>query len=558
MKIIRNKWFKRHCEERSPSERFIRAGNPCNKRDWFTAFAMMGRVIAILILLVLNLPFVAIAQETKDGYTKLLYPNGKISSEGTMKDGKPDGYWKNYYENGKLKSEGNRKDFKLDSLWKFYNEKGLLYLVYTYNGGKKMGFKYTYKPQLKDSSKGMLASKEYYRNDTLSGDGYYYDKGKLHQVIHYRDGLAEGRSLQFNKDSLITAIITYKGGFVKKVTKINQVNTEGNKEGLWQTFYPDSIYKLEADKGTMHVKWEGTYIDGKRDGYFKTYNEKGELITVEKYINDVLQMDAPELAKLDIKSTYYSNGQVQSSGPYKDNMPFGMHRIYDENGKPQKADIYDSGKVVASGPIDDADEQVGDWKEFYDNGQAKAEGKYEAGVKVGEWKYYFRDGKKFEIGKYDKKGKQTGKWLWYYEDGNLRRESNYSKGQEDGDFTELNDSGKVITQGQYEDGLKEGKWVYQLGNYKSIGKYSGDLEDSIWTEYYNDNGKIRFTGKFSQGRPDGIHIWYYEDGKKQLEGTYNLGLMEDKWKYYSPNGDLFLTITYRDDVEIKYDAVAAP
>ncbi len=501
----------------------------------------------ILFCTVICLPLVSIAQETKEGYNKLYYPNGKIASEGTIRNGKPDGYWKNYYENGKLKSEGNRKDFKLDSLWKFYTEKGLLYLIYTYQGGKKTGLKYTYKPLLKDSSKGMLASKENYVSDTLQGEAYYYDGGKLFQMKFFKDGLAEGKSLQFNKDSLITSIIIYKGGFIKKIIRINQLNTEGRKEGLWQTFFAD---------GT--VKWEGTYIDGKREGYFKTYNEKGELLTVEKYINDVLQLNPPELAKLDIRSVYYSNGVVQSSGPYKDGVPFGMHRMYDTTGKPEKADVYDSGRIVASGPIDVADEQEGPWKEYYDNGQLKAEGVYASGVKVGEWKYYFRDGKKFEYGKYDKKGKQTGNWMWYFEDGNVRRESSFSQGQEDGDFIEYNDSGQVITKGEYADGLKEGKWVYQLGNFKSVGKYTDDLEDSVWTEYYVDNGKMRFTGKYNQGRPDGVHIWYYSDGKKELEGVYNLGLKQDKWKYYDEDGVLFLTITFRDDVETKYDAVKAP
>ncbi len=509
-----------------------------------------------LIAIAIFLPLISFCQETKDGYNKLYYPNGKISSEGTIRNGKPDGYWKNYYENGKLKSEGNRKEFKLDSLWKFYTEKGLLYLIYTYKEGKKTGFKYTYKPTLKDSSKGWLASKENYSGDTLVGNAYYYDKGKLHQIIYFNDGLAEGKSLQFNKDSLITEIILYKGGFIKKITKINQVNTEGNKEGLWQTFFADTNRKhVNAE---LQVSWEGTYMDGKREGYFKTYNQKGDLLTVEKYINDVKQEDAPELAKLDIKTTYYSNGQVQTTGPYKGDVPFGIHRTYDENGKIEKADIYDSGRVIASGAVNEGDKEEGDWKEFYENGEIKAEGKYVDGVKVGDWKYLFRDGKKFETGKYDAKGKQSGKWLWYYDDGKLRRESNFIKGQEDGDFIEYNDSGSVITQGQYVDGLREGKWIYQLGNFKSIGKYNGDLEDSTWTEYYNDNGKVRFTGKYSQGRPDGVHMWYYPDGKTELEGHYTLGLMEDKWKYYTEDGALFLTITYRDDVELKYDAVDAP
>ena len=59
-----------------------------------------------------------------NGIVKYYYDNGKISSEGLMKDAKPDGYWKNYYKNGKIKIEGNRKNYLLDSLWKFYNEQG--------------------------------------------------------------------------------------------------------------------------------------------------------------------------------------------------------------------------------------------------------------------------------------------------------------------------------------------------------------------------------------------------------------------------------------------------
>ena len=104
---------------------------------------ILNRLVKVAIafqLLAISLPFISNAQQTKEGYNKLYYPNGKISSEGIIKDGKPDGYWKNYYENGKLKSEGNRKDFKLDSLWKFYTGKGLLYLIYTYKEGKEKWF----------------------------------------------------------------------------------------------------------------------------------------------------------------------------------------------------------------------------------------------------------------------------------------------------------------------------------------------------------------------------------------------------------------------------------
>jgi antitoxin component YwqK of YwqJK toxin-antitoxin module len=484
----------------------------------------------------------SLAQVTKDGYTQFKYANGKVSSEGMIKQGKPDGYWKSYYENGKIKSEGNRKNFVLDSTWKFYNDKGLVYLIYNYRNSKKYGEKLTYTPLVKDSSKGLLASRENFVNDTIQGMAYYYKEGKLSETKFFKDGLAEGKSFQFSPDSLVTCIITYKGGYVKSVLKINQVNSQGHKEGLWETFYPD---------GT--VSWDGTYVDGKRDGYFKTYTENGSLKTIEKYINDVLQLNAPELAKLEVKTEYFPDGKVKSSGPLKDGQPFGTHRIYDDSGKEVKADIYDSGRIVAEGVLDESDVQQGEWKEFHPNGQISAEGTYYNGVRVGAWKFFYINGAKFEEGKYDNKGRPIGKWMWYYDDGKVLRESSFHNGLQDGEFTEYADDGHVITKGAYLDGLKEGLWNYQNGNYRDIGKYTDDQRDSLWKEYYIDNNRIRFEGAYNLGREDGKHNWYYPSGRKQLEGLYSMGLKEDKWKYYTDDNTLFLTITYRDDVELRYE-----
>ena len=82
----------------------------------------------IPVLLLVCLTFVPLVynQEViqKNGLTKIYYPNGKVSSEGTMRNGQPDGYWKTYFPTGIMKSEGNRKNHLLDSTWIFYNEAG--------------------------------------------------------------------------------------------------------------------------------------------------------------------------------------------------------------------------------------------------------------------------------------------------------------------------------------------------------------------------------------------------------------------------------------------------
>jgi antitoxin component YwqK of YwqJK toxin-antitoxin module len=62
--------------------------------------------------------------ELKNGYQIFKYPNGTISSEGLIKNGKPEGFWKSYYVTGIKKSEGKRTNYLLDSIWIFYDQAG--------------------------------------------------------------------------------------------------------------------------------------------------------------------------------------------------------------------------------------------------------------------------------------------------------------------------------------------------------------------------------------------------------------------------------------------------
>ena len=88
--------------------------------------------------------FLSFQTFSQSDYQVFNYPNGNISSEGTLRDGKPDGYWKTYYENGQLKSEGNRANFLLDGIWRFFSETGDTTLIINYNKGVKQGIRYTF------------------------------------------------------------------------------------------------------------------------------------------------------------------------------------------------------------------------------------------------------------------------------------------------------------------------------------------------------------------------------------------------------------------------------
>ena len=53
----------------------------------------MKRLFLIMLVII---PSVVTAQQNeqlKDGFQQFRYPNGNISSEGFIRNGKPDGYW---------------------------------------------------------------------------------------------------------------------------------------------------------------------------------------------------------------------------------------------------------------------------------------------------------------------------------------------------------------------------------------------------------------------------------------------------------------------------------
>jgi antitoxin component YwqK of YwqJK toxin-antitoxin module len=501
----------------------------------------MFRFLKIFLIL---FPSVLFAQPNQNinpnGYNKFYFDNGIVSSEGTMRGGKPDGYWKTYSQTGTLKSEGNRKNFQLDSIWKFYNEQGKLAFEFNYKDGKKTGLKKTF-----DTKDLALVTSENYENDIKQGNTInYYKNGKVKKVTPFVDGKEEGQGYELSSDSIIVTLTSYKMGFIQREERINRKDDAGMKQGVWKEFYPSGVMKNEVN-----------YSNDKMNGYFKEYSAKGSLLNTTKYSNGVIQINPPELAKLDVKTTYYENGAVKFTATYKDGVAEGIQREFSPDGKVIGAKVFVDGVLTGEGILDTAGRQQGLWKEYHPNGELKLQGEYLNGKRIGDWVFYYPNKKIEQKGKYDKKGKAQGAWKWYYESGNLLREENYRNDLEDGTMIEYSDSGKVITKGDFMDGLKEGPWILELPEYREEGNYKADLRDGEWKHYYTSNGKLRFIGRFIDGVPDGMQIYYYENGKESQTGKYVGGLKEGDWKFYDETGMLFLTILYKNDIEIRFDGI---
>lgn len=500
-------------------------------------------LVTSCLLMVIILVYGQGEQKLQDGYQIFRYPNGNVSGEGLIKNGKPEGFWKSYYVTGVKKSEGKRTNFMLDSIWVFYDQAGDTTEKINYLFGRKNGYYYKYK---KDPSEGLyIYSRELFAGDKKEGMAYFYfPDGKVQQTLLYNEGKKEGVSKEYDKDGNIITIQEYNNDFLITRERINRVDNKGLKQGEWKEFYPNG-----------GIKSEKTYKDDQLHGYYKEYDSRGKLVLTMLYDNgSIVRSRVEDEPDIEIEKKYDENGKVIYSGPFRNKIPVGVHREYGKDGKVTNAFIYnDNGLLLSEGIVDDAGNRNGKWKDLNSDGKIVAEGQYTENRRSGVWKFYNSTMKLEQTGSYNN-GRPDGLWKWYYEDGNLLREEEYYQGQRDGTFTEYAQNGEIITQGQYTDGEKNGEWKYKSGDNTEEGKYIIGLRDGLWKSYY-PNGKLRFKGNYIQGNPDGQLTYYYEDGKVKEEQFYRMGIRQKTWKKYNEEGIPVFTITYRDDVEININGV---
>jgi len=478
----------------------------------------------------------------QDGeYTVYYYDNGRVSSEGYMLEGKPTGYWKTYFPSGQIKSEGIRQGFELDSVWTFYTEEGLPSTKITYLNGEKTGELLTYQA-------GVLFEKVRLEKGTRVGEAeIYYPTGELHKRIPYENGEEDGDGFEYARDGRVITLLKYSEGYLRNAQKINRYDSAGNKRGKWITFHPN---------GLIHV--EGTYMNDKKNGIFKTFDKNGDLITLEKFRDGRLVVDTEESVILDLRNTYYPDGSVESTGGYVDGVREGTHRFYNRDGSIASAEIYDSGMKTAEGIVDEKGDLQGYWKLYYPSGELKAEGEYENSERTGDWIFYHLNGKIEHKGKYVE-GEPQGGWTWYFDNGNLRREEYYRRGKEDGESVEYDREGNVITKGEYISGYKEGEWFYHVGDHTEKGNYRDGERTGEWIYEYPD-GEMNFRGEYVAGLAVGKHQWFHPNGQLKKEGKFRSGIRTGTWKTYDENGLQELVVKYKNGKEYKINGrkVATP
>lgn len=499
----------------------------------------------ITVVLLMAAIYFSEAQEVlqQNGYNKIYYPNGKISSEGLMRNGKPDGFWKTYFPSGVVKSQGNRTNFLLDSIWVFFNETGDTIEKVSYVLGKRNGFTITYNSEhnLDPMLRGKIISRELYVNDRKEGMSFvYFPSGQLKEEIQYSSNKKNGFSKEYDEKGVLITLMTYKNGFLVDREKLNRKDEKGLKQGLWRTYFNNG-----------NIKTEAFYVDDLLSGPFKEYNEGGDIRVLLQYAKGSIVEERDTTAmEVEIRNKFDNRGNLVYSGSYRDSVAVGVHRLYDTAGNVISGFLYDNNGIkVGEGIITNEGKKEGKWKYYFRNGKVQSAGNYSNNAQTGKWEYYYESGKTEQAGLF-KQGKTDGLWQWYFPDGKLKREEEYYEGKPEGIYVEYDTTGETIVNGKYFDGQKEEEWFYKVGDYSEKGKYVADLKDGKWQAFYND-GKLKYEGNFIQGNPDGEHDFYYPNGRLKESNYYVMGISEKNWRKYDENGVLLLTITYKDNKEYR-------
>ncbi|MEO7045430.1 MAG: hypothetical protein ABI091_09020 [Ferruginibacter sp.] len=419
----------------------------------------------------------------KDGKFVTYFNSGKISQETNWKNGIQDGPQIDYYQDGKIKRSSNFTDGDEDGYVKDFNANGSLNSEGWIVKGDKQQQRIFY------NNVGDITSKEYYLNNELSGYSENYSPGnKISSEYSYYNGWlssitqfdSTGKILVVNKLDKGNGIFIYKypNGKNSYVGNYNDYMQDGAStsyfpdgkifiESYFKNDSRDSIYKVYYYGGKL--KMEGKFSEGQRTGDWKFYYKNGKISEEETYVNGDVQ---------GIDKIYMTDGGLDKIISFKDGQLDGAYKAYGDKNELAIQLNYKAGTIksyqyeekpgVLCAPI------------IIKGGTGKLIAKYPNGKESAILNYLNNE--------------QQGERKIFYSDGNICSESIRLNGYTNGSLKIYYPNGKVWQEENYVVGNLQGprKSYYPDGKIESEENYYNDQYNGI-NKYYDEQGKLKQT-----------------------------------------------------------------
>ena len=70
---------------------------------------------------------------------------------------------------------------------------------------------------------------------------FYFPDGRIKQTLAYNAGKKEGLSKEFDKEGNVITIMEYNNDYLISRERINRIDAQGLKQGVWKDFYAAEI-----------------------------------------------------------------------------------------------------------------------------------------------------------------------------------------------------------------------------------------------------------------------------------------------------------------------------
>jgi antitoxin component YwqK of YwqJK toxin-antitoxin module len=373
----------------------------------------------------------------------------------------------------------------------------------------------------------------------------------------------------------------------KEYKTFYHTNGKISSEGYWVNNQPDGLWKTYSEKGILisignrklgqlDSTWkffdekgrlERTidFKEGKKNGWQQEFDSTGTLLEMVPYIQNL---------KEGVKKTFYSNGKVHWLIPFSANKEEGKAKEYADDGRWIGVTKYSLGFVAGVERFNKLDKnglREGLWKEFYPESESiLKDGIWSAGKKNGLFQYYDRKGIVNRTETYENDilvtdNGEAGNLKFKEEelpDGTILR-GGYAGNEKQGVFHVERKSGERIINQVYQQGIKvaegllddegmrQGIWkeYYLTGELKAEGEYHENLRVGDW-KYYNGYGNIEQTGKYWKGLPHDEWVWYYPNKKMHRREHYDKGNLEGSYVEWDSSGVVILEGNYENDNKV--------
>ncbi len=392
-----------------------------------------------------------------------------------------------------------------------------------------------------------------------------------------------------------------KGGAIARFNNFEGCIINGKAEGPWYSATRHLTITFENGKilgptwryGVEgHVSSTGFLVDSKKNGEWKFFSDFGRLKSKKTYADD--ELDGPFIE-------WFPNCHRDVEGAYKHGMRHGHFKTWSSKGFLLQEGEYEN------------DDRVGVWT-FYsaDKGALEQRGQFVSDEKTGTWELFTRAGTLWKKVEYEhdelkdplaqacrakggmwsfdfeeleegcfKDDDRVGLWRRWYPEGSVRFEQNYDWETHllHGTYKEFHKSGELFAEGQFDQGMPIGDWIYKNAAQKAEGtelgrihlernglevwkKWSPDgvlLEEGnfidgrkhgIWKKYY-PSGQIEEETPYVRGQRKGPGRGWFESGELSYEGDFEGGIRVGYWKAYYRNGRVAWQGSYNADTGAK-------